>query len=87
MWNSIRRPLVAALLAVAFADRPRRRGRCHGAHALSMFDDVKYDSDFTHFDYVEPKAPAGGSIRLAALGTYDSLNPFILRGTPQRARV
>ena len=51
-----------------------------GAHALSMFDDVKYGPEFVHFDYADPNAPAGGSVRLAALGTFDSLNPFILKG-------
>lgn len=38
--------------------------------------------DFPNFPYVNPNAPKGGQIRLAALGNFDSLNPFILRGTP-----
>ena len=45
-----------------------------------MFDDVRYGPDFEHFDYADPSAPRGGEIRLAALGTFDSLNPFILEG-------
>ena len=36
--------------------------------------------DFTHFDYVNPEAPKGGTVRQSAIGTFDSLNPFILRG-------
>ena len=81
MWNSVRRPLVAALLAVALPAIPAIAAEnVTGVHALSMFDDVKYGPEFTHFDYVDPNAPAGGSIRLAATGTYDSLNPFILKG-------
>lgn len=53
------------------------------AHALAMYDDVKYPADFTHFDYVNPDAPRGGSIVLPAVGTsFDTLNPFVLRGTP-----
>lgn len=51
-----------------------------GAHALSMFGDVKYGPDFEHYDYVDPNAPKGGSVKLAAIGTFDSLNPFILKG-------
>ena len=51
-----------------------------GAHALSMFGDVKYAPDFAHFDYADPNAPKGGSIKLAAIGTFDSLNPWILKG-------
>ena len=40
------------------------------AHALSMYGDLKYGPDFTHFDYVNPEAPRGGEIRLAAIGTF-----------------
>jgi microcin C transport system substrate-binding protein len=50
-------------------------------HAIAMYDDPKYPADFTHFDYVNPAAPKGGTLRLSASGTFDSLNPFILRGT------
>ncbi len=41
-----------------------------------------YPSTFTHFNYVNPDAPKGGQIRLAITGTFDSLNPFIITGTP-----
>jgi microcin C transport system substrate-binding protein len=47
-----------------------------------MHGDVKYPPGFAHFDYVNPEAPKGGEVREAALGTYDSLNPFILKGVP-----
>ncbi len=49
-------------------------------HGLSIFGDLKYPADFTHFDYADPNAPKGGTLRLAAVGTYDNLNPFILKG-------
>lgn len=51
-------------------------------HAIAMYGDVKYPADFTHFDYVNPDAPKGGTLALSDSGTFDSLNPFILRGTP-----
>ncbi|MCH2037229.1 MAG: hypothetical protein MK137_01375, partial [Rickettsiales bacterium] len=51
-------------------------------HGLSRFGELKYAQDFTHFDYVNPSAPKGGSVRYAAIGSYDSLNPYILKGTP-----
>ena len=51
-------------------------------HALALHGDLKYDADFTHFEYVDPNAPKGGTMRLATIGTFDSLNPFILQGTP-----
>ncbi len=37
--------------------------------------------DFHYFPYVNPNAPKGGEIVLAEIGSYDSLNPFIVRGT------
>ncbi len=42
----------------------------------------KYAAGFTHFDYTNPNAPKGGTLKLAVIGTYDSLNPFILKGQP-----
>lgn len=50
------------------------------SHFISMSNEAKYEKDFKHFDYVNAKASKGGSIKLAANGTYDSLNPFILKG-------
>ena len=52
------------------------------AHGLAMHGDLKYPPDFTHFDYVNPDAPKGGEMRVAALGTFDSFNPFIVKGNP-----
>ena len=52
------------------------------SHALSMYGDIKYGADFEHFEYVNPNAPKGGHVRLAAIGTYDSFNPFIIKGVP-----
>ena len=52
-------------------------------HGLSVFGELKYKSDFKHFDYVNPSAPKGGRIATqgtGALQTFDSLNPFILKG-------
>ena len=44
-------------------------------HGLSLFGDLKYPPGFRHFDYVNPKAPKGGAVRLMALGTFDNFNP------------
>jgi len=51
-------------------------------HGLSLFGDVKYPADFKHYDYVHPEAPKGGEMVRSAIGTFDSLNPFIIRGEP-----
>ena len=42
------------------------------AHALALYGAPRYGADFEHFDYVNPEAPKGGTIRLAAIGTYDT---------------
>ena len=53
------------------------------AHGLSMYGDLHYPPGFTHFDYVNPDAPKGGNLVLSAVGTtFDTLNPFVLRGVP-----
>lgn len=42
----------------------------------------KYKTGFKNFDYVNPNAPKGGEIKLGTSGTFDSLNPFIIKGVP-----
>jgi microcin C transport system substrate-binding protein len=50
------------------------------ANGMAMNGEAKYRPGFTHFDYANPKAPKGGLLRQWALGTFDSLNPFIIKG-------
>ncbi|MBB4285769.1 extracellular solute-binding protein [Roseospira goensis] len=50
------------------------------SHAIAMHGTPKYGPDFPHFDYVNPDAPKGGTFRLAALGGFDTLNPFTIKG-------
>ncbi|USE39493.1 extracellular solute-binding protein [Endozoicomonas sp. SCSIO W0465] len=53
--------------------------------SLVLHGEAKYgspDQPFTHFEYVNPDAPKGGSLRMAASGTFDSLNPYTNKGTP-----
>ncbi len=52
------------------------------AHAIAMHGAPKYAQEFKHFHYADPDAPKGGSLRQARVGTFDSLNPFIVRGVP-----
>ena len=63
--------LCCALAAAALAD---------GTHGLSLFGDLKYRPDFKNFDYVNPNAPKGGTMKFSAIGTYDTLNPFVVKG-------
>jgi microcin C transport system substrate-binding protein len=46
-------------------------------HGLSLFGELKYPAGFKHFDYVNPKAPKGGTVRLIALGTFDNFNEVV----------
>ncbi len=50
--------------------------------SIAMHGAPKYAENFTHFDYVNPDAPKGGELRNSSIGTFDSLNPFIIKGTP-----
>ena len=50
------------------------------AHGTSYLEPLKYDTDFTHFDYVDPDAPKGGLIRASVMGTFDSFNGILDKG-------
>ncbi|MAC76644.1 MAG: ABC transporter substrate-binding protein [Rhodobacteraceae bacterium] len=50
------------------------------SHGYSYYGDLKYPADFDHFDYVNPDAPKGGEIAFAQLGTFDSMNPYTIKG-------
>lgn len=51
-------------------------------HAIAMHGTPKYGPDFTHLSYVNPDAPKGGTLKQSVIGTFDSLNPFIVKGNP-----
>ncbi|MDE0030913.1 MAG: extracellular solute-binding protein [Deltaproteobacteria bacterium] len=79
------RLLGAVFCALALAAAPGVAGAAEEArpsHGIAMHGDLKYPPDFKHFDYVNPDAPKGGAVRLQAIGTYDSFNPFIVKGSP-----
>ncbi|MFH1136864.1 MAG: extracellular solute-binding protein [Pseudomonadota bacterium] len=76
--------LIAALIFVLGASGvPARAGEnIQAAHAVAMSGAPKYPAGFAHFDYADPNAPKGGKIKLSAIGTYDSFNPFLTKGDP-----
>ncbi|HXW23048.1 MAG TPA: extracellular solute-binding protein [Rhodomicrobium sp.] len=67
--------IIAALAAASPAQADPRAG-------IAMHDTPKYGPVFQHLDYVNPDAPKGGALRLGVLGSFDSLNPFIVKGEP-----
>jgi microcin C transport system substrate-binding protein len=73
---------VALTTASATPAWPRSAPTADPTHGLSIHGDLKYGPGFRHFDYVNPRAPKGGSVTLRAIGTFDNLNPFILKGVP-----
>ena len=60
--------------ATATEDKPKP------AHGIAMHGDLKYPPGFTHFEYTNPNASKGGTVRLSAIGTFDSFNSFIVKG-------
>ena len=53
-------------------------------HAFAMHGKPKYGEGFKHFEYVNPLAPKGGKLINEAMGTFDSFNPFILKGVKEQ---
>lgn len=51
------------------------------SHGYAQFENLKYDADFSHFDWVNPTAPKGGTVRLMGYGSFDTLNPYTLKGS------
>ena len=74
--------VAVAVSAAAVSAWPRPAAGAGPAHGLSIHGDLRYPPGFPHFAYVNPAAPKGGNVRLAATGTFDNLNPFILKGVP-----
>ena len=70
--------IALALCALFWADaaqaEPKTAIALHGAPLLP--------ADFGNFPYANPDAPKGGRVRLAVLGSFDSLNPLIVKGSP-----
>ncbi len=55
-------------------------------HGIAMHGEPKYETGFTHLEYVNPHAPKGGALRLALAGSFDSLNPFLIKGSAAAGR-
>jgi microcin C transport system substrate-binding protein len=66
---------------VAQAPAAQTPGAPLRTHALSLLGEPALPAGFTHWPWVNPDAPKGGEVVLTGLGSYDSFNQFILRGT------
>ncbi|MDC7785781.1 extracellular solute-binding protein [Rhodoplanes sp. TEM] len=64
----------AALAQTGGGEAPAKGAWRHG---VSLFGELKYPQDFKHFDYVNPAAPKGGTVRQIAIGTFDNFNVVV----------
>jgi microcin C transport system substrate-binding protein len=72
--------IVAAITPALWAQTTEANRTIHSATRFSVLDEPKYAPEFAHFDYVNPNAPKGGTMTLAATGTYDNFHAYALRG-------
>ncbi len=73
--------MVAGFITAAVAE-PVSAGAAKTVHGLSLFGTPAYEQGFERFSYVNPNAPKRGTLKLGAVGTFDSLNGYILKGRP-----
>ena len=74
--------LLILMMSLVAADSGWSDQKINITHALSMSGSPKYAEDFMHFDYADPEASKGGKLKMGTVGTFDSLNSFIIRGVP-----
>lgn len=73
------RPLLSLLLCLAAS--PLAWATLYKSHGYAQFAALKYPPNFTHFAWVNPNAPKGGTLHLMASGTFDTLNPYTFKGS------
>jgi microcin C transport system substrate-binding protein len=73
--------LSALLFGLTCTSAPADDGPVTRSNAFAVLSKPALPPDFPYFPYVNPNAPKGGEVTLASIGTFDSFNPFILRGT------
>ena len=77
---------LAGLVGHAYADElPAAAVPPLRTYGLALVGTPRLAEGFAHFPYVNPDAPKGGEVALADLGSFDSFNPFIVRGTPPQS--
>jgi microcin C transport system substrate-binding protein len=69
-------PAFGALGVETFSVSAAAQGR-QWKHGLSLFGEPQYPPGFKHFDYVNPSAPQGGTVRRIAFGTFDNFNQVV----------
>lgn len=80
MMKPIFRLALMALAGLALAGSPAAAQDGAWQHATSLIGEPKYPPGFAHFDYVNPDAPKGGTVRLSVTGSFDTFNPVLPQG-------
>ncbi len=85
--NPVTKSIFAYLLAcitIAFSTASIAQLSEPTSHGIAMHGLPALPENYSNFPYVNPDAPKGGTMRYGVLGTFDSLNPFIVRGAAVR---
>ncbi len=75
-------PFVFAASIASLAPQPLAAQENEWRHGTALIGELKYPKDFERFDYVNPDAPKGGSVRRGVNGTFDTLNVLLPKGDP-----
>jgi peptide/nickel transport system substrate-binding protein len=81
----VRRTAQGALLASILSGSSLAPAAAEATYAIAMHGEPALPQDFTAMPYVNADAPKGGRLVQGVLGTFDSLNPFIVRGLPAQS--
>ena len=81
-WKLVGGAMVWVLHLISFQSHGQESEKTTTSHAVTIQGQPKYGPDFKNFDYVNPNAPKGGNVALGLQGTFDSFNPYIVKGTP-----
>jgi len=69
------------ILAIVAATLPAMMATAEPRHGIAMYGDPDLPPDFAHLPYANPDAPRGGELVTANVGNFDSLNPFVRKGS------
>jgi peptide/nickel transport system substrate-binding protein len=83
---ALRRPMAAALAATLGLGLVPQLAAAEPSHGIAIIGDPALPANFDHLPYANPDAPKGGKITYGVVGTFDSLNSFIVQGGTTSAR-
>src|SRR5664280_2887173 len=81
-WQASRRTVMLGALLAASGLARSRAWAADANHAIAMHGEPAWAANFSHPSYADPAAPKGGQLVQGVLGTFDSVNSFIVKGLP-----